>query len=136
MLAVWFGAVTHALWNGFTHRYRWPASALYPNASLAVGPWELPFAMWLQWALARRYPRLPEARGGRWRDFLPVLLPSVVLGAVFLGLRLSRAPSPSSLELWLRWTVWHVLDGVLAGLTLGCVLVRLRDRGQSGESPP
>jgi hypothetical protein len=134
-LAVWLGAVTHALWDGFTHRYRWPASELYPNG---------PLAMWLQHgssvvgslvvlgALARRYPHLPEAPGGRWRDFLPVLLPAVVLGAVVLGLRLARAPVLGSLEAQLRWTVWHVVDGVLAGLTLGCVLARLRARRRTG----
>ncbi|QRN97751.1 DUF4184 family protein [Archangium violaceum] len=143
VLAVWLGAVTHAVWDGFTHRYRWPASELYPQAMLTVGPWELPLAMWLQhgssvvgslvvlWALARRYPHLPEERGGRWRDFLPVLLPTVVLGVVLLGLRLARAPSQGSLELQLKWAVWHGLDGALAGLTLGCVWARLRDRGRT-----
>ncbi|PTL78645.1 DUF4184 family protein [Vitiosangium sp. GDMCC 1.1324] len=135
-LAVWLGAATHALWDGFTHRYRWPAKELYPHASLALGPWELPLVTWLQHGssvvgsllvlglLARRYPHLPETPGGSWRGFLPVLLPTVVLGALVLGLRLARAPLHAPLELQLQWTVWHVLDGALVGLTLGCVWAR------------
>lgn len=144
ILAVWLGAATHALWDAFTHRYRWPASELYPDNPLALGPWELPLATWLQHgssvvgslvvilALVRLYPQLPDAPGGRWRDFLLVLVPTVALGALVLGTRLAHAPPSGPLDLWLRWLLWHVLDGALAGLTLGCVLSRLRARSRLG----
>ncbi|HYO56724.1 MAG TPA: hypothetical protein VEU50_28445 [Archangium sp.] len=89
----------------------------------------------------RRYPALPQAPAGRWRDFLPVLLPTLALGAMLLGARLVRSPPSGPLDMQLRWFVWHVLDGALAGLTLGCMLARLRARSQTGatlrrDAPP
>ncbi|OJT23075.1 hypothetical protein BO221_19515 [Archangium sp. Cb G35] len=138
ILALGLGAATHAIWDSFTHRYRWPSSVLFPGNPLTLGPWELPLATWLQHGssvvgslvvlgfLARHYARLPEAPGGRWRDFLLVLLPTAAFGALLLAPRLAHAPPSGPLDLKLKWVLWHVLDGVLAGLTLGCVLARRR----------
>lgn len=35
-LAVVLGAVTHQLWDGFTHAWMWPARALYPGVTVEV----------------------------------------------------------------------------------------------------
>jgi hypothetical protein len=53
----------------------------------------------------------------------------MVAGA-FLGLgwRLSRFQSMGALEVQLWWAFWPTVTGALAGLTLGCALVRWRVR--------
>ncbi len=48
LLALLVGAYSHLLFDGFTHSWMWPASALYRYDWLEIGSLSLPAARWLQ----------------------------------------------------------------------------------------
>lgn len=136
--ALVLGAATHVLWDGFTHYSMWPASVLYPDVLVPVGSRDLPLARVLQHAsslvgslgvlayMARRYRYLEPVPGGSRADFLRVLLPLLAGACMGLVLRLVRYQDMGALEAQLWWAFWPMATGALAGLTLGCVLVRWR----------
>lgn len=136
--ALVLGATTHLLWDGFTHAWMWPAEVLYPDVRVPVGSRELPLARVLQHAsslvgslvvlgyMARRYRYLEPVPGGTWTHFLRVLLPTVAGALLGLALRLSRFQDMGALEAQLWWAFWPTVTGALAGLTVGCALVRDR----------
>ncbi|MFY0526647.1 DUF4184 family protein [Archangium gephyra] len=138
--ALVLGASTHLLWDGFTHASMWPADVLYPDVLVPVGSRELPLARVLQHAsslvgslivlgyMASRYRHLEPVAGGSWADFLRVLLPMAAGAVVGLVLRLSRFQDMGALEAQLWWAFWPTVTGALAGLTVGCALVRWRGR--------
>lgn len=143
VVALVLGASTHLFWDGFTHRTMWPASVLYPHIRVPVGGRELPLARVFQHAsslvgslivfayMARAYPRLEPVPGGSVSGFLRVLVPTAVGAAVGLVLRLSRYEDMRALEAQLWWAFWPTVSGALAGLTLGCVLVRWRETNRA-----
>ena len=136
--ALVLGASTHLLWDGFTHASMWPADVLYPDVLVPVGSRELPLARVLQHAsslvgslivlgyMASRYRHLEPVAGGSWAEFLRVLLPMAAGAVVGLVLRLSRFQDMGALEAQLWWAFWPTVTGALAGLTVGCMLVRWR----------
>ncbi|MCY1073371.1 DUF4184 family protein [Archangium lansingense] len=136
--ALVLGATTHLLWDGFTHHGMWPADVLYPDVRVPVGSRELPLARVLQHTsslvgslvvlgyMARRYRYLEPVPGGSWADCLRVLLPMAVGALLGLALRLSRFQDMGALEAQVWWAFWPTVTGALAGLTVGCVLVRWR----------
>lgn len=138
LVALGFGAATHVLWDGFTHRHQWPAEALYAQVRVPVGGREWPLARVLQHGsslvgsllvlgyLVWRYPRLTPLRGGSWRAFLPVL--GTLLAGALAGLapRLARFQDMGAMEAQLWWAFWPTVGGALVGLSLGCGFVRWR----------
>jgi hypothetical protein len=138
VVALVLGAATHLLWDGFTHAGMWPAEVLYPEVRVPVGSRELPLARVLQHGsslvgslvvlgyMASRYRHLEPVPGGSWADFLRVLLPMAAGAVLGLVLRLSRFQDMGALEAQLWWAFWPTVTGALAGLTVGCALVRWR----------
>ena len=138
--ALVLGATTHLLWDGFTHAGMWPAEVLYPDVRVPVGSRELPLSRVLQHTsslvgslvvlgyMARRYRYLEPVPGGTWAHFLRVLLPTAAGALLGLALRLSRFQDMGALEAQLWWAFWPTVTGALAGLTVGCALVRWRGR--------
>lgn len=136
--ALVLGASTHLLWDGFTHAGMWPAAVLYPDILVPVGSRELPLARVLQHTsslvgslvvlgyMASRYRHLEPVPGGSWAHFLRVLVPMAAGAVVGLVLRLARFQDMGALEAQLWWAFWPTVTGALAGLTVGCVLVRWR----------
>lgn len=136
--ALVLGATTHLLWDGFTHAGMWPAEVLYPDVRVPVAGRDLPLARVLQHTsslvgsllvlgyMARRYRHLEPVPGGSWAHFLRVLLPTVAGALLGLALRLSRFQDMGALEAQLWWAFWPTVTGALAGLTVGCALVRWR----------
>ncbi|MFE8604634.1 DUF4184 family protein [Archangium violaceum] len=136
--ALVLGASTHLLWDGFTHASMWPADVLYPDILVPVGSRELPLARVLQHAsslvgslvvlgyMASRYRHLEPVPGGSWADGLRVLVPTAAGAVLGLVLRLSRFQDMGALEAQLWWAFWPTVTGALAGLTVGCALVRWR----------
>ncbi|WNG32758.1 DUF4184 family protein [Archangium violaceum] len=132
------GAATHLLWDGFTHHSMWPAQVLYPDVVVPVGSRDLPLSRVLQHIsslvgslvvfayMARRHPHLEPVPGGSWSSLLRVLLPTAAGACVGLVMRLVRYQDMGALEAQLWWAFWPTATGALAGLTVGCVLVRWR----------
>lgn len=137
-LCILLGAVTHLLWDGFTHWSMWPASVLYPNVRVPMAGRLLPLARVLQHVcslvgslvvlgyMVRCYPKLRPAPGGSWRAFLPVCVPMVLGTAVALGLCLLSYRDMGAFEAQLWWLFWPMVAGALVGLTVGCLLARVR----------
>lgn len=134
LAAVELGAITHLLWDGLTHRSRWPASVL-----LAVAPHDLQatIAGSLQvgcsvvgsvivlLAMARAYPRLPAVEGPRsaswWTWWAPVGL-AFVAAFLWRGSHHPFTPSPL-MVLWYRF--WAGVSAALIVSTLAAFLSRL-----------
>lgn len=145
--ALVLGAATHLLWDGFTHHTMWPAQVLYPDVVVPVGSRELPLSRVLQHVsslvgslvvlgyMARRYRHLEPVPGGSWSEFLRVLLPTVAGAGVGLVLRLGRYQDMGALEAQLWWAFWPTATGALAGLTLGCLLVRVSSWSGGSGAP-
>ncbi len=145
--ALVLGASTHLLWDGFTHHSMWPASVLYPDVEVPLGSRDLPLARVLQHTsslvgslvvlgyMARRYRHLEPVSGGTWADFLRVLLPMGAGALLGLVLRLSRFQDMGALEAQLWWAFWPTVTGALAGLTVGCALVRAKAVLTRGAPP-
>ncbi|WP_375769887.1 DUF4184 family protein [Archangium gephyra] len=138
--ALVLGASTHLLWDGFTHARMWPAEVLYPDVLVPVGSRNLPLARVLQHGsslvgslvvlgyMASRYRHLEPVAGGAWADYLRVLVPTAAGAVLGLVLRLARYQDMGALEAQLWWAFWPTVTGALAGLTVGCALVRWRGR--------
>ena len=140
VVALVLGIGTHVLWDGLTHRTMWPARGLYAHVLVSLGSRELPLTRVLQHlssvggslvvlgVLARRYRHLAPVPGGSREDGLRLLVPSVVGACGGLALRLGHYESMGALEAQVWWAFWPAFTGGLAGLVLGCALVRWRAR--------
>ncbi len=140
--AIVLGACTHLIWDGFTHHYRFPASALYPDLTIAGHR----FSQWLQllssvlgiglMAVALRKFPVTLAR--------PPSFPLRTLtGALAVGVALAMA------DFFLRHginraalvgTAWHLFwstqRGVAVGLLFAAGLERLSRRPRSSAPAP
>ena len=126
LLALWLGALSHLLWDGFTHRTLWPASLLYPTAhvSLPLGA-SIHLANLLQhvstvlgavlvlvWIRGER--SASAERPPRHRTQLAV----AVLAGAAIAILCSSAP-------WHPWSLfWTATRGALIALTLVCLWLR------------
>ncbi|MBF5046269.1 MULTISPECIES: DUF4184 family protein [Myxococcaceae] len=138
LLALLLGALTHLLWDGFTHDLQWPARALYRFHIVRVAGRNYTLAHLLQYltsllgslvvlaAMVRAYPRLPPAPGAPWGRFLPVLLATVLGGVWMLGLRLPHVQHVHGYRVLVWHLFWPALTGALVGLTLACAWLRPR----------
>ncbi len=140
-VAILIGATTHQLWDGFTHRDQWPAYLLYYDVVVAdVFGRPLYLGNFLQyvssvlggvivlvWAV-RRYPKLEACeRGAGSSRRLLLIAASLVGGAVLAVWRRRWAFTGASFS-WTMWLgFWTCVSGALFGLTVLCVLIRLRD---------
>lgn len=135
VVALAIGAVTHVLWDGFTHRRMWPARDLY--AGYFVAP-HWPLTRVLQHtssfagsalvlvALRRAYPELPRGTASARGPLLPTVLATALGIAGGLAVRAAigwRAGSTISL-LWRFF--WPGVGGAIFALTIVCVLSLLR----------
>jgi hypothetical protein len=135
--ALLLGALTHLLWDGFTHTTLWPARSLYADVAFEIGGRELSLTRALQHSssalglvifavyLWRIYPSLPSAAPGALRALLLIAAPAALFcGAAFLW-RWGDVTARASFgyRLWLSF--WLGVAGALFGFTLGCLLVRL-----------
>ncbi len=131
VLALWLGALTHLLWDGFTHRTRWPASVLYPAVQLP-----LPFSdgtIHLANLLQHLSTVLGLALAWLWLRQVRVAAPvaparqsfrGFLVGATFVGSALAVAWGPPGV--WNPWLLfWTTAKGALVGGTLACLLLRL-----------
>jgi hypothetical protein len=135
------GALTHLLWDGFTHATLWPARDFYRAVAFKPFGYELPMTRLLQHIssaaglvlfvayLARRYPRLPgDARaGGRvggWGGLLLLFGPAALFGAAAFAWRFSALRTLTRRALW--YSFWGGVAAALVAFTLACVILRLR----------
>jgi hypothetical protein len=138
-LALWLGALTHLSWDGFTHRTRWPASALYPLTQVPIpfSDGSIHLANLLQHVstllglfLAWRW--LQEVRGAAPRltaQRRPWLC-AALLAAGLLGACAAASLEPRALTApWLLF--WTVARGALLGVTLASVVDRIACRWPS-----
>ncbi len=122
-LAIWLGALTHLLWDGFTHRTRWPASVLYPTTHVSLFGATIHLANLLQHtstvaglALAIAWARSEKLEVPRF-DVVAVPLAALASGAVIAAL-LSGGP-------WHPWSMfWTAARGALIALTAARLLHR------------
>ncbi|OKI05317.1 hypothetical protein A6A06_11925 [Streptomyces sp. CB02923] len=156
-LALWFyvsavlGALTHTIWDAFTHPGRW-GTRLVPVLNETVGGFPLctyvqygtsALALgamgWFLWTALRRTPEgrppvgLPVLTGGRRLLGVALLALCLLAGAVHRTLR-ARAEFGKLAVTWFDY-VPTVLFGAGAGLALGlplyAVAVRLLHRGRA-----
>ena len=125
-VSIAIGAATHVIWDGFTHRGQWPASALYAHLTTDVTGETMSVPAFLQWAcsfagtsivaiwMLLRYRSLPRIAGGTTRDFARIVLPTVAAACMGAALKLSTG------------SLWHVFWGATSagvlGLTAACLL--------------
>ncbi len=140
--AVLLGAVTHQLWDGFTHAWMWPARVLYPGVTVAVAGHPVLLSRVLQHlssalgvgivllyliysAPPRPVVRAPQDRTAAARQLFLLLLLPTLGGALAAALEL-RHPYPRfSRTLWeAGWSAvaWFTL--LLGAL---CWLIRLHE---------
>ncbi len=136
IIALAVGALTHVTWDGFTHAWRWPASATY--GAVHVGRWLLTdvlqagshlLGLALVWRAARRLtPRArwsePRVTARAWRFVL--VLAGCELTA--LGLLAARGlPVTSTPAFSAAWeTFWWSSRALLLAMTLCAVTERVR----------
>lgn len=151
--AVLLGALTHILWDGLTHRLRWPARELYGDVRIQLGFMDMPLPNFLQLAssvvgtaivlgyLARQYPRLAPAEGGTPGQLASLLAPTLASAVLGLWWRLTH-PLGVTLHSHVWFTFWTVTGWSLVGLTVACLLSQVCERARSaprrlnGASPP
>jgi hypothetical protein len=155
VVALLAGALTHLLWDGFTHATLWPASAFYRSVTFDIFGYRLSLTRLLQHLssaaglaifvayLARCYPRLPEAgpedadaragaarrvqrREGAWGALLLLFGPAALLGAAAFGWRFFALRMLTRRALWLSF--WSGVAAALIAFTVACVIIRLRAR--------
>lgn len=138
-LSLVLGAATHQLWDGFTHNWLWPATALYPNVMVKIFGIEmylskafqiassgLGLAATLAYTWRARSALLPGSWPGAPR-LAALLAPAVAAGALAGALAARSAAGSWSKQLWdIGWAA--VLWG-MAGLALTCGLARWRRSG-------
>lgn len=128
LLALWVGALSHLLWDGFTHRTRWPASVLYPttHVALPLGA-SIHLANLLQHVSTAVGALLVIAwihlEGGQSTSTQPpprhrAKLAAAVLAGATIAILCSAAP-------WHPWSLfWTAARGALIALTATCLLLR------------
>lgn len=122
-LAIWLGALTHLLWDGFTHRTRWPASVLYPTTHVSLFGASIHLANLLQHAstvaglaIAIAWARREDLEPPH-REALAVPLAAMASGAVIAAL-IAGGP-------WHPWSLfWTAARGALIALTVVCLVQR------------
>ncbi len=143
LLALWLGALTHLLWDGFTHRTRWPANVLYPKqrVELPLGWGEMPLANVFQHAstvvgiglmalwLVRARPALSAEAADTDRRAQITLLLASALGAA-LSVQLAERATANIWELF-----WACARGMLLGVTAWCAF-RARRRPATENLQP
>lgn len=147
-LALWLGSLTHLLWDGFTHRTRWPASVLYRTSivELPAGLGTLPLAnlfqhistvvglgVMLLWFWRARPAVSTEAMTLKPRGRATLVILSA-LGAAGSVLISDRATA----NLWELF--WATTRGAMLGTTAWCPIhprIRhgLTTPGSPGERP-
>ncbi len=146
-LAVQLGAVTHQLWDGFTHAWLWPARTLYPDTTVALFGRPILLARVLQHgssvvglvivllylyrtAPPRRDASAPDERAAAARRLLAVLALPVAAGGLAALLRLGEPDPLLTRALW--DAAWSGVAWAAALLGVACLIVRLRDRTAGG----
>ncbi|MGQ0504047.1 MAG: DUF4184 family protein [Myxococcaceae bacterium] len=125
------GAATHLIWDGFTHRFMWPAVALYGD--LRVNAFLITRALqhlstligttivflWLR----RNFPAqgTPTPRFRLWLGWMTVVFAVASLVSTLLTRRILPSVEGAAWSLF-----WPTLSGALLGLTLACLAVRRR----------
>lgn len=130
-VAVVLGAATHQLWDGFTHAWLWPASALYPDSTLARIFQHLSSALGLAVVLvylARTAPppdpSTPPSRSPAARRLLALLALPLTGGLVAAAIQW-REPDPLlTRALWNA--AWSAAAWTTSLLGAVCLLARLR----------
>ena len=143
LAAVLVGAMTHLLWDGFTHAWMWPARALYPGVSVPVFGQPVLLSrvlqhlssflgvvivtLYLVWSAPPRPAGVPmkePSRASALRQLALLFLVPVVGGAVAGALKL-RHPHPLfSRTLWDAG--WAAVAWFALLLGIGCLVVRFR----------
>ena len=152
-LALLLGAASHQLWDGFTHAWLWPASALYPelmvpifgrpillsrilqHSSSLVGL--LVVLAYLRWIPARNAPPqgrteapAPAGRSQAVRRLATLLAAPLLAGAIAAFVRLQEADPMITRALWNA--AWSGAAWFLVLLAPVCLLAR----SPGGASPP
>jgi hypothetical protein len=142
VFALWLGALTHVLWDGFTHRNRWPASVLYADVTFVLPGTGMTFHLsnFLQhlstvvglllavcW-LRRARRGAPSAGPAHRPEHLRALAAALLLGATTL---IALDPAAISHPWHLFWTSAR---GGLIGLTVACVALQAHRRLRFGRS--
>ena len=145
-VAVVLGAATHQLWDGFTHAWLWPASALYPDSTLTLSDHPILLARIFQHLssalglaivlvyLARTAPPPdptppPDTRRAAARRLL-TLLALPLAGGLVAALLQFREPDPLlTRALWNA--AWSAAAWSTALLGAVCLLARLRARADT-----
>jgi hypothetical protein len=136
LCALTVGALTHVAWDGFTHAWRWPASATY--GAVHVGRWLL--TDWLQlgshlvgfalvWRVAARMTphvqwRAPTPTERGWRFLLVLLGCELIAFALLAGRGLPVTPTPAFSAAWEAF--WWGSRALLLALALCAVTERVR----------
>lgn len=140
VLSIGLGALTHLLWDGFTHAGLWPARVLYPDVRVPIGARGVPLTHLVQHAstligggivigyLARLYARLPgqpqdDTAGARRRGTQLLLCLSLCFAAAF-ALRWGLAPSGERIGLRLWASAWTAALLATVALTIFCAAAR------------
>ena len=145
-IAIVLGAATHQLWDGFTHAWLWPASALYPDSTLTLSDHPILLARIFQHLssalglaivlvyLARTAPPPdptppPDTRRAAARRLL-TLLALPLAGCLVAALLQFREPDPLlTRALWNA--AWSAAAWTTALLGSVCLLARLRPRADT-----
>lgn len=133
-ISVLIGAVTHVLWDGFTHRGMMPAS-LYQDVRFELGSFGMTAPRWLQHLstfggtaivlayLVRRYEReRPEPQGSR-RAFWVLLVPTLLFALLGMAWRLKEPLWGGTLYTKLWKLFWPAASFGLAALSLAALYV-------------
>lgn len=136
IVALGIGAMSHVLWDGFTHRRMWPARDLYAgffvaehwpltrvfqHASSLAGTAVVALALW------RAYPLLPASPSTASRhSYWPTLIATALgVAAGFAGRLVVGWRAGSAISLLWRF-FWPGVAGAIIALTIVCVASRLR----------
>ena len=142
-LALWLGALTHLLWDGFTHRTRWPARVLYPGQTveLPLNWGEIPLANLLQHAstvvglvlmalwLVRARPAVTAEIADIDRRAQVTLLLATTLGAAF-SVHFDERATANTWELF-----WACARGALFSVTAWCAFKAMRRPANENLQP-
>jgi Domain of unknown function (DUF4184) len=133
LVALALGALSHVLWDGFTHAHLWPAHVLYPEVRVAgdvlladvfqhlsSAAGLVPVAA----AMVRAYPRLPAVEPLAPQRFW-VYAGAALVGAVLQAFRGVRWLHPGTPPFDVFWAgLWGGMRGLLVVLTVAALLER------------